>query len=205
MCKWRIAAWENSPNFATPRGVSSWNDAWETSAEIPYWWRTVPTSVYSFWLVENLLHPIRSSTLKGVKPEVYENYCKCVCFMYFFSASDQYMILGSFPPTPSPIEHFELREELLLNPLHRRGYFFWITPIRRIPNFPLGVAYKSDAIYMVHNIFELDCEVSHSFLTEGNWCTRAANVNVFAEITARQILEKRRNAVSLYRIIYNIE
>ena len=101
MCKWRIAAWENSPHFATPPMISSRNDAWETSAEIPYWWRTVPTSVYSFWLVENLLHPIRSSTLKGVKPDVYENYCKCVCFLYFFSASDQYMILGSFPPTPS--------------------------------------------------------------------------------------------------------
>ena len=62
MCKWRIAAWENSPHFATPPVVSSRNDAWQMSAEIPYWWRTVPTSVYSFWLVENLLHPIRSST-----------------------------------------------------------------------------------------------------------------------------------------------
>ena len=58
---------------------------------------------------------------------------------------------------------------------------------------------------MVHNIFELDCEVSHSFLTEGNLCTRAANVNVFAEITTRQIVDKRRNAVSLYRIMYNLE
>ena len=62
MCKWQIAAWENSPHFVTPPVVSSWNDAWETSTEIPYWWRTVPTSMYSFWLVENLLHPIRSST-----------------------------------------------------------------------------------------------------------------------------------------------
>ena len=48
--------------------------------------------------------------------------------MYFFSVSDQYMILGSFPPTPSPIEHFELSEELLLNPLHRRGIFFELHP-----------------------------------------------------------------------------
>ena len=32
-------AWENSRHFATPLQVSKWNDVWETSTEIPYWWR----------------------------------------------------------------------------------------------------------------------------------------------------------------------
>ena len=32
-------AWENSRHLATPPLVSPPNDVWETSAEIPYWWR----------------------------------------------------------------------------------------------------------------------------------------------------------------------
>ena len=39
-----------------------WNDVCETSAEIPHWWRTLPRSGWCFWLVENLLHSIKSST-----------------------------------------------------------------------------------------------------------------------------------------------
>ena len=35
----------NSRHFATPKLVSPPNDVWETSAELPYWWRV-------FWLVE---------------------------------------------------------------------------------------------------------------------------------------------------------
>ena len=35
----------NSRHFTTPKLVSPPNDVWETSAEIPYWWRI-------FWLVE---------------------------------------------------------------------------------------------------------------------------------------------------------
>ena len=34
-----MLAWENIRHFATPPLVSPWNDVWETSAEIPYWWR----------------------------------------------------------------------------------------------------------------------------------------------------------------------
>ena len=29
---------ENSQHFAAPPMVYSWNDVWETNAEIPYWW-----------------------------------------------------------------------------------------------------------------------------------------------------------------------
>ena len=47
------------------------------------------------------------------------------------------MILVSFPPTPSLIKHFAVSEELLLN---LKGKIFFTTPIRRISNFPLGVA-----------------------------------------------------------------
>ena len=32
-------AWENSRHFTTPLLGSQRNDVWETSAEIPYWWR----------------------------------------------------------------------------------------------------------------------------------------------------------------------
>ena len=34
-----IIAWENSRHLGTLPLVSPPNDAWETSAEIPYWWR----------------------------------------------------------------------------------------------------------------------------------------------------------------------
>ena len=34
-------AWENSRRFTTPPRVSPRNDVWETSAEIPYWWRVI--------------------------------------------------------------------------------------------------------------------------------------------------------------------
>ena len=38
------------------------NDVWETSAEIPYWWRVTIQIWLVLWLVEKLLPPIRSST-----------------------------------------------------------------------------------------------------------------------------------------------
>ena len=38
-------AWENSWHFTTPSTVSPQNDVWETSAEIPYWWR-VTTQIW---------------------------------------------------------------------------------------------------------------------------------------------------------------
>ena len=40
-----LLAWENSRHFATSPVVSGRNDVWETSAEIPYWWR-VTTQVW---------------------------------------------------------------------------------------------------------------------------------------------------------------
>ena len=42
----------------------------------------------------------------------------------FFSTSAQYMTLGRFQPTPSPIKHFALSEKLLLNPVPRRAKLF---------------------------------------------------------------------------------
>ena len=46
-----------SQHFARPPLVSSQNNVWETSAEIPYWW-----SGKWFWLVEANFQPIRSTT-----------------------------------------------------------------------------------------------------------------------------------------------
>ena len=53
-------AWENSQHCAMPPLVSPWNDVWETSAEIPYWW----WDSASDWLchVGNLIEPIRSNS-----------------------------------------------------------------------------------------------------------------------------------------------
>ena len=48
--KWLITvAWEHSRHFATPL-VSPRNDVWETSAEIPYWWR-VTTPIWVVLLI----------------------------------------------------------------------------------------------------------------------------------------------------------
>ena len=55
-------AWENSWHFTMLLVVSPWNELWETSAEIPYWCRTTIQIREYFWLVGNLLHPIRSTT-----------------------------------------------------------------------------------------------------------------------------------------------
>ena len=45
-----LLAWENSRLFATSPVVSGRNDVWETSAEIPYWWR-VTTQVWVVLLI----------------------------------------------------------------------------------------------------------------------------------------------------------
>ena len=34
-------AWDNSRHFVKPPLVSPWNDVWQTTAEIPYWWRVI--------------------------------------------------------------------------------------------------------------------------------------------------------------------
>ena len=41
---WPSLAWENNRHFATPLLVSPRSDVWETSAEIPYWWRVTTRS-----------------------------------------------------------------------------------------------------------------------------------------------------------------
>ena len=61
--KWPSSAWENNRHLATSPLVSPRNDVWETSAQIPYWWRvTTQIWVGLFWSVKNLLSPIRSTT-----------------------------------------------------------------------------------------------------------------------------------------------
>ena len=42
--KCNLIAWENSRHFARSPLEPSQNDVWVTSAEIPYWWRTLPRS-----------------------------------------------------------------------------------------------------------------------------------------------------------------
>ena len=60
-----IIAWENSRHLATLPLVSPPNDVWETSAEIPYWWRVTTQDLGSAsdWScrVENLIQPIAST------------------------------------------------------------------------------------------------------------------------------------------------
>ena len=43
-------AWENSRHFVTRPLVSLWNDVWETSAEISYWW-CVNTQIWAVLLI----------------------------------------------------------------------------------------------------------------------------------------------------------
>ena len=65
-CNQNSLARENGRHLVTPQLVSSRNDVWQTSAEIPYFWRVIP----QMWVVllirlvawENLLHAFRSAT-----------------------------------------------------------------------------------------------------------------------------------------------
>ena len=54
-------AWENSQHFTMPPKVSSWNDIWETSTEIPYWW-CITTQIWVVLLILPAVWPIRSTT-----------------------------------------------------------------------------------------------------------------------------------------------
>ena len=57
-------AWENSRHFKTLPLVFARNDVWETSAEIPCWWRVIGQIWVSDWTCceGNLLQPIRNTT-----------------------------------------------------------------------------------------------------------------------------------------------
>ena len=58
-------AWENTQHFAMPPTVSPWNNVWETSPEISYWWRvTTQWGTAPDWLkqISQVAQPIRSST-----------------------------------------------------------------------------------------------------------------------------------------------
>ena len=49
----RSVAWENSRHFGTLSLVSPPNDVWDTSVEIPYWWR-VPNQIWVALLIANV-------------------------------------------------------------------------------------------------------------------------------------------------------
>ena len=49
-CFSTILAWENSRHFAASPLVSPQNDVWETTAEIPYWWR-ITTQIWVVLLI----------------------------------------------------------------------------------------------------------------------------------------------------------
>ena len=62
----QVLAWENSRHLATPLLVSPPNDVWETSAEIPYWWR-ITTQIWVVLLIgwikfSHAARPILSTT-----------------------------------------------------------------------------------------------------------------------------------------------
>ena len=48
----KIVCGKKSRHFTTPSLVSLRNDVWETTAKIPYWWRSLPISWLCSWLVE---------------------------------------------------------------------------------------------------------------------------------------------------------
>ena len=54
-------AWENSQHFTMPPKVSPWNDVWETSTEIPYWW-CITIQIWVVLLILPAVWPIRSTT-----------------------------------------------------------------------------------------------------------------------------------------------
>ena len=72
---WRIA-WENSRHLATLPLVSPPNDVWETSAEIPYWWR-VTTQIWEVLLIGWIKFPTRHSLYKDLM-EPHFDYCNAV-------------------------------------------------------------------------------------------------------------------------------
>ena len=51
-------AWENSWHLVTPPLVSSPNDVWEMSAEIPYWWH-ITTQIWVVLLIGRIKFPMR--------------------------------------------------------------------------------------------------------------------------------------------------
>ena len=70
-----LIAWENIRHFATPPVVYPRNDVWETSAEIPYWWR-VTTQIWVVLLIGRIAREIwpwtsqwRGNSLKDQQAE----------------------------------------------------------------------------------------------------------------------------------------
>ena len=58
----RKIAWENTQHSATPPPISPQNDVWETTAEIPYWWR-VNTQIWLVLLIGRAVWGICFNTL----------------------------------------------------------------------------------------------------------------------------------------------
>ena len=54
-------AWENSQHFTMPPKVSLWNDIWETSTEIPFWW-CITTQIWVVLMILPAVWPIRGTT-----------------------------------------------------------------------------------------------------------------------------------------------
>ena len=74
-------AWETSPLLATLRLVSPTNDVWETSAEIPYWWR-ITTQI---WVVLLIGCYFASQHYLIYLCEVNKGCCFCCCSFPFIS------------------------------------------------------------------------------------------------------------------------
>ena len=74
-----LIAWENSRHFVTPQLVSPWNDVWETSAEIPYWWR-ITTQI---WVV--LLRVAWESWFTQSEAPPRSGYCRVISMEFLCS------------------------------------------------------------------------------------------------------------------------
>ena len=93
---WCLIAWENRRHFATPPLVSPRNDVWETSAEIPYWWR-----VYRVISISAVVSQasFRGETAGGVAK--FRLFSLATCLTYFRAvASGGGGKAGSCPPRP---------------------------------------------------------------------------------------------------------
>ena len=81
---WILVACENSRHLATPPTVSSRNDVWETSTEIPHWWR-VSTQMWVVFLIGRAARKICLNQSEALPRSWYWRHVISMEFLRFFS------------------------------------------------------------------------------------------------------------------------
>ena len=118
---WRdTLAWENSQHFWTPPTASPRNDVWETSAEIPYWWRVT----IQIWVVHLMgwrkFPSRRHARLRQLRPSHTKTGRKRRILWKKNLKNLEGSYIGKWFPifTGHPMEHFEkkaLKEQQSMN------------------------------------------------------------------------------------------